>query len=591
MRNVLLLALLVPALALAVVSLAPVTVVAEDGDRPVTPVVQVDTKKEPGTYAPLIGTVDTIGGTTYDWQANALQYRYLVNSPDYGLHAAFMMSATGTPWSDRNMRYNFFDNATTMWNWIDPPDFMVSGVNTFVPRTGFGSLSASPSSGVAVISAHYVAGSGNLAPIVARDLAPGVGIFEYAPGDPVLDAYLWPPIMVSQDEAIQAHMIEDIEPRNVSWYSRCSTWPGWEPPAMVATPVFPTNMLYTSKVSNKVALTWVEAEAYPYIGFYRLSSDGGQNWDPPVEFEYPPAFSGGPDTTCSYYITSLNPFYDALDRFHIIVDVMPIWNDTVFGWPNEIWHWCPDNSPAWSKVHRADWDPYGSPGPGSNALLACRPMLGESEDGGLFAVWEQFDTLNVEPATDLLRADIFATGSNDGGLTWQPARKLTDGGTGSHRFPCIADLAVNTPDGVMVPVGYMIDQVAGSNVIDPPTGPVTNNPYVVQWVPADTLLAGVVGETPGVRPRRVELSARPNPATDRVVISFTLPRQGSVSLVVYDASGRPVRTLEQGVRQAGRYTVAWDGRAANGDEMAAGIYFYTLNTDDTSLTEKLIVVH
>ena len=90
-----------------------------------------------GTDDPVLGTVDTIGGTTFDWQANGPALRMLANSDGNGIHALWMYSAStsGTTFPDRNMRYNFFDYAAGAWSFIDP-DFMQSGVNVFAERVG-----------------------------------------------------------------------------------------------------------------------------------------------------------------------------------------------------------------------------------------------------------------------------------------------------------------------------------------------------------------------------------------------------------------------------------------------------------------------
>ena len=80
-----------------------------------------------------IGRLDTIGGTTYDWWTSHNVHRSLVNSPQYGIHAAWVYSAStsGTDFPDRNMRYNFYDYTIRQWNWTDP-DYMQSGMNVFV---------------------------------------------------------------------------------------------------------------------------------------------------------------------------------------------------------------------------------------------------------------------------------------------------------------------------------------------------------------------------------------------------------------------------------------------------------------------------
>ena len=40
----------------------------------------------------------------------------------------------------------------------------------------------------------------------------------------------------------------------------------------------------------------------------------------------------------------------------------------------------------------------------------------------------------------------------------------------------------------------------------------------------------------------------------------------------------------------GSFTATWDGRAANGAPAAAGVYFYTLVTDNSKITRKLTLL-
>ena len=92
--------------------------------------------------------------------------------------------------------------------------------------------------------------------------------------------------------------------------------------------------------------------------------------------------------------------------------------------------------------------------------------------------------------------------------------------------------------------------------------------------------------TLGAPPVRAELSATPNPFGGRTRISYAVPRAGDVSLVVYDAVGRPVQTLASGRREPGRYNATW-----NAGNAADGVYFYTLISGKTSITRKLILAH
>jgi hypothetical protein len=68
----------------------------------------------------------------------------------------------------------------------------------------------------------------------------------------------------------------------------------------------------------------------------------------------------------------------------------------------------------------------------------------------------------------------------------------------------------------------------------------------------------------------------PNPFNPTTTISYDLSRAGMVELVVYDAQGRAVKTLVQGLHPVGTYAVRWDGTNDAGNEVPSGIYFYRI---------------
>jgi glucose/arabinose dehydrogenase len=82
----------------------------------------------------------------------------------------------------------------------------------------------------------------------------------------------------------------------------------------------------------------------------------------------------------------------------------------------------------------------------------------------------------------------------------------------------------------------------------------------------------------------------PNPFRDRVAFDVQLPGAGQVSLQVYDLLGRRVRTLVDGVLQAGEYHVLWDGRDAGGHSAATGVYFARLWTAGGVRVRRVVLV-
>jgi hypothetical protein len=101
-------------------------------------------------------------------------------------------------------------------------------------------------------------------------------------------------------------------------------------------------------------------------------------------------------------------------------------------------------------------------------------------------------------------------------------------------------------------------------------------PVAVELVPRSGLLS---------------LATRPNPSAGRVTARFSLPGdEPSVSLAVYDLSGRRVRQLVDGPLGAGAHQIDWDGRAEDGSRPAAGLYFMRLQARDAVVTDKLMLM-
>lgn len=69
----------------------------------------------------------------------------------------------------------------------------------------------------------------------------------------------------------------------------------------------------------------------------------------------------------------------------------------------------------------------------------------------------------------------------------------------------------------------------------------------------------------------------PNPFNPTTGISYDVPQGGAtVSIRIYDVSGRTVRTLVDGWRPGGTHRVTWDGRDAAGNAVSSGVYFYRM---------------
>ncbi len=77
----------------------------------------------------------------------------------------------------------------------------------------------------------------------------------------------------------------------------------------------------------------------------------------------------------------------------------------------------------------------------------------------------------------------------------------------------------------------------------------------------------------------------PNPFNPITKINFSLPKQGFVTLIIYDILGREIKTLINEIKRAGNYTVDF-----NGSEFSSGVYFYRLETNGFSDVKRMIMI-
>jgi len=73
-------------------------------------------------------------------------------------------------------------------------------------------------------------------------------------------------------------------------------------------------------------------------------------------------------------------------------------------------------------------------------------------------------------------------------------------------------------------------------------------------------------------------------------ISYSLPEAGQVAVKVFDITGRLVKVLVNETKAAGTHTLRWDGSTEVGNRVAAGVYFYRVETPKATWSDKLILL-
>jgi hypothetical protein len=96
-----------------------------------------------------------------------------------------------------------------------------------------------------------------------------------------------------------------------------------------------------------------------------------------------------------------------------------------------------------------------------------------------------------------------------------------------------------------------------------------------------------IEENSGLLPRtnQLSLSVNPNPFTNSTNINFNINPHNVAKLLIYDVAGNLVQIIEKPASNR----VSWNGRNANNDLVAPGVYFVTLETNKGNKTTKVLV--
>ncbi len=112
------------------------------------------------------------------------------------------------------------------------------------------------------------------------------------------------------------------------------------------------------------------------------------------------------------------------------------------------------------------------------------------------------------------------------------------------------------------------------------------------------IVANVLSEAMGIDftgkilPNTFELSQNyPNPFNPNTQIQFSLGKEESVSLNIYDIQGRMVQSLINSTNfPSGNHRILWDGKNSFGRQLPSGMYFYKLVSEDQTITKKMVMM-
>jgi len=102
----------------------------------------------------------------------------------------------------------------------------------------------------------------------------------------------------------------------------------------------------------------------------------------------------------------------------------------------------------------------------------------------------------------------------------------------------------------------------------------------------DTAYLDISPYETGLVPEFISLAQNyPNPFNPETSIEFAMDKADNINLTVFNLLGKQVATLANGHYDKGIHNVKFSG-----NHLTSGVYFYTLETSDQSLTRKMILM-
>ena len=324
---------------------------------------------------------------------------------------------------------------------------------------------------------------------------------------------------------------------------------------------------------NRVHVVWHDNTVSDWNILYKMFD--GANWSPTVNLS---------DTLL--YATFPRICIDAWDDLHVTFHcrTYPIVNEDVFYMMCQQGTWTtlsritadtlhslyPDIAVfnnglpfiVWSQVllpwplrrvlfSRSDWGEWTSPLPVADTSESDTPSIAIDNEDNVHVVWELYDRLHS------LSRIMHTSLSNE---KWTPPQDITGAIGGSGR-PILKVDVMNTPHVVWVCED--------------------NGIYYTHLNPA----VNVIREEPHLPNDLVLLQNYPNPFNSSTFITFSLAKEGFITLKVLDVLGREAKTLVAGKQAQGAHSITFDA-----SDCSTGVYFFQLRSQAQTITKKMVLI-
>ncbi len=86
------------------------------------------------------------------------------------------------------------------------------------------------------------------------------------------------------------------------------------------------------------------------------------------------------------------------------------------------------------------------------------------------------------------------------------------------------------------------------------------------------------------------LTLTPNPTSHDVRCNLTLTSSQHLKINIYDAAGRIIKTIADGILDSGNYNFVWDSKDNNGKRVGSGNYFFVIERENQTITRTLTIL-
>lgn len=586
------------------------------------------------------------GYTSYEYQANGPMGNRCMADPSNGyVHHVWMWSPP-EGYTDRDIHYNvWYDGAFQLGEGVTASGPIRAGYGTVgVLPDGRAVVAFHRASGEldirSAIAIDDAPGAGTFSTVKDIDT-------ETIPAENDSNP-IWPYIAISPNGTIhviaQPTQADSGEPgyhdewHHKLFYARSTdlgeTFEPWTPIVDWLSPL--TYDIAVSRGTQKVGVVYEtapegEKEDLIFVDINLIESeDGGATWGNPKRItEYKSIW---PDTSphAMGFFRNSCIVYDNKDQPHVafLEFVVSERSETTFAWypylMDRILHWSPntgfsvvsgtgsfeeDTMMFWGRAHP---DETGTLVEWTMPIGVARPELVAGNGDTLYCVFTGVHNINDYSFWGFMNGDLYVTMSPDGGKTWgtfdslgrgefvpnawhnitnSPSPQAMEGECQDDRYASACPYLYDN----VIHIQYIEDKDAAPYVIYIDYTTMTNNPVLYLKVPVGEITANrhsIIGiaQSPIKHPKHLTLSETPNPFGYRTTISYSLPDKTYVNLRVYDATGRVVDDIVNTEKDAGVYTVTWNGRDDEGRNLPNGIYFCRIEASGKSLTRKLVLV-